>query len=190
MGAQEHAPGTGLIRRTEQNQTQYRRLRLYSWLWAILVAATAVTLLFTVWLFGTKVRDGGMAPALMPGDVILFDRLAKYCASPARGDVIAFSDVVGRGTYLGRVVALPGETVAIAGGRVYINGALLDERAYAMGALEEDLAAFTLPAGSFLILPDDRADATVDAEKLTVDASRIKGRALMRVSPLSRFGMF
>ena len=73
---------------------------------------------------------------------------------------------------------------------MYINGALLDERAYAMGALEEDLAAFTLPAGSFLILPDDRADATVDAEKLTVDASRIKGRALMRVSPLSRFGMF
>ena len=41
-----------------------------------------------------------------------------------------------------------------------------------------------------IILPDDRADAVAAVEKLTVDASRIKGRALLRVSPLSRIGIF
>ncbi len=189
MKTTENVPETGL-RRTERNHAEYGRLRLYTWVWALLSAAVAVALLFTVWLFGVQARDAGMAPAIAPGDVILFDRLAKYFKAPERGDVVAFSDAVDEGTYLGRVVALPGETVAVSGGRVYVGGLLLDERAYALGALAEDIPEFTLPAGSFFILPDDRADAVAAVEKLTVDASRIKGRALLRVSPLSRIGIF
>lgn len=129
-------------------------------------------------------------PAVQPGDVILFDRLSKYFQTPARGDIVAFSDATGEGMFVGRVVGLPGETVAISGGRVYVGGILLDERAYAMGALPADLAETELPVGCFFILPDDRVDAVVDAGKLTVDASRIRGRAFVRVSPLGRIGLF
>ena len=178
------------LRRVARNQAEYARLRLYTWLWAFGVAGVTLALLFTVWLFGVQVRDSGMAPAIEPGDVILFDRLAKYFQSPARGDIVAFSDAAGEGTYAGRIVGLSGETVAVSGGRVYINGSLLDERAYAMGALAEDCPETHIPEGSFFILPDDRSDALTDAPKLMVDASRIKGRALVRVSPLSRIGIF
>ena len=59
-----------------------------------------------------------------------------------------------------------------------------------MGALPADLAETELPVGCFFILPDDRVDAVVDAGKLTVDASRIRGRAFVRVSPLARIGLF
>ena len=173
METMGQAAETGL-RRVARNQAEYARLRLYTWLWAFGVAGVTLALLFTVWLFGVQVRDSGMAPAIEPGDVILFDRLAKYFQSPARGDIVAFS----------------GETVAVSGGRVYINGSLLDERAYAMGALAEDCPETHIPEGSFFILPDDRSDALTDAPKLMVDASRIKGRALVRVSPLSRIGIF
>ena len=172
METMGQAAETGL-RRVARNQAEYARLRLYTWLWAFGVAGVTLALLFTVWLFGVQVRDSGMAPAIEPGDVILFDRLAKYFQSPARGDIVAFSDAV-----------------AVSGGRVYINGSLLDERAYAMGALAEDCPETHIPEGSFFILPDDRSDALTDAPKLMVDASRIKGRALVRVSPLSRIGIF
>lgn len=178
------------LRRVAGNQAEYRRLRLYTWLWSLFVAGVVLALLFTVWLFGVTVRDAGMAPAVQPGDVILFDRLSKYFRAPARGDIVAFSDASGEGTFVGRVVGLPGETVAISGGRVYVGGILLDERAYAMGALPADLVETELPVGCFFILPDDRVDAVVDAGKLTVDASRIRGRAFVRVSPLARIGLF
>ena len=189
METMGQAAETGL-RRVARNQAEYARLRLYTWLWAFGVAGVTLALLFTVWLFGVQVRDSGMAPAIEPGDVILFDRLAKYFQSPARADMVAFSDAPGEGTSAGRIVGLSGETVAVSGGRVYINGSLLDERAYAMGALAEDCPETHIPEGSFFILPDDRSDALTDAPKLMVDASRIKGRALVRVSPLSRIGIF
>ena len=167
------AAETGL-RRVARNQAEYARLRLYTWLWAFGVAGVTLTLLFTAWLFGVQVRDSGMAPAI----------------EPARGDIVAFSDAAGEGTYAGRIVGMPGETVAVSGGRVYIGGSLLDERAYAMGALAADCPETHIPEGSFFILPDDRSDALTDVAKLIVDASRIKGSALVRVSPLSRIGIF
>lgn len=179
---------TGL-KRVERNRAEHKRQRAYTWLWSLFVVAMVLTLFFTVWLFGVQVRDNGMAPAVEAGDVILFDRLAKLFQTPARGDILAFSAADG-GTCVGRVVALPGEAVAIVGGRVYIGGILLDERAYAMGALPADMQTTALPLGCFFVLPDDRTCAVVDAETLTIEASQIKGRAFMRVSPISRIGIF
>ena len=97
METMGQAAETGL-RRVARNQAEYARLRLYTWLWAFGVAGVTLALLFTVWLFGVQVRDSGMAPAIEPGDVILFDRLAKYFQSPARGDIVAFSDAAGERT--------------------------------------------------------------------------------------------
>ena len=177
------------IRCTEENQAQYRRLRLYTWIAAVCMAAVVITLVFTAWLFGVRVLDGGMAPAIAPGDVILFDRLAKHFHAPERGSVVAFSDTAGEGAYIGRVVGLPGETVTVADGRIYINGYLLDERAYAMGACA-DMESVAVPAGSYFILPDDRTHTVVSGGKLIVDAARIKGCAWLRVAPISRMGIF
>ena len=178
------------LRRTAGREKEYRTLRLYTWVFTLLASAALVAVLFTAWLFGVQVRDVGMAPAVMPGDVILFDRLAKHVKAPARGDIVAYSSVTGSGTYIGRIVGLPGERVDVYDGRVYIGGVLLDERSYASGALSGSIEAHTVPEGYYFILPDDRAHAIVDADKLTVEASRIRGRAFIRVSPLSRLGIF
>ncbi len=178
------------LRRTAGKQKEYRTLRLYTWVFTLLASAAVVAALFTLWLFGVQVRDAGMAPAVMPGDVILFDRLAKYVKAPARGDIAAYSGITGSGTYIGRIVGMPGERVDVYEGRVYIGGVLLDERSYASGALSGEIMAHTVPEGHYFILPDDRSHALVDADKLTVEASRIRGRAFIRVSPFERLGIF
>ena len=65
-----------------------------------------------------------MRPELKNGDVVLVNRLVYNAMTPKRGDIIAFKPN-GRENahyYIKRIVGLPGETVQIKDGKVYING--------------------------------------------------------------------
>ena len=174
--------------RVERNGGEYRRLRLMGWGYSIGIALIVVVLVFTLWLQSIQIVDNGMAPVLRQGDIVLFDKLAKYASTPARGDAYAFYNEAG-GVSIGRVVGLSGERVQIIDGMVYINGLLLDESRYIAtpgGALEE----ITLGQGEFLLLPDDRTAALLEADAVTIPFSRLIGRAAMRVSPWGRACFF
>jgi signal peptidase I len=65
---------------------------------------------------------------LLPGNADLPPRVVYPFRTPRRGDVVVFEYPRDMSKdYIKRVIALPGETVEIREGRVYINGALLDE---------------------------------------------------------------
>ena len=90
---------------------------------AVLVCAAAVLL---VVFFGYRVSNAGdsMSPALKNGDVVLVNRLIYQIKGPARGDIIVFRPGGNENTHysIKRVVGLPGETVHIIDGSVYIDG--------------------------------------------------------------------
>ena len=90
---------------------------------AVLVCAAAVLL---VVFFGYRVSNAGdsMSPALKNGDVVLVNRLIYQIKGPARGDIIVFRPGGNENTHysIKRVVGLPGETVQIIDGSVYIGG--------------------------------------------------------------------
>ena len=90
---------------------------------AVLVCAAAVLL---VLFFGYRVSNAGdsMNPALKNGDVVLVNRLVYQIKSPARGDIVVFRPGGNEKTHysIKRVVGLPGETVQIIDGSVYIDG--------------------------------------------------------------------
>lgn len=167
--------------RAEANRHQYKKLSALNWLFCIAAAAVAVALIFTLWFTGIKVSDDGMAPALYKGDVILFDKLSKHISHPKRGEAYAFDN---DGAAIGRIAALPGDTVAIKDGKVYIGGYLLREENASESLWE--LREFTVPAATFLILPDDRAGDMPNKEDLLIPFDSLIGRAAVRVSP---FGM-
>lgn len=92
----------------------------------------AILLAFViVFLVGMKVSVIGvsMEPALENGQEVLVNRFLYKLFSPERGDIIAFLPNGNQNShyYLKRIVALPGETVQIVEGYVYINGQLLEE---------------------------------------------------------------
>ena len=99
------------------------RLALLFLFQAALVCAAAVLL---VLFFGYRVSNAGdsMNPALKNGDVVLVNRLVYQIKSPARGDIIVFRPGGNEKTHysIKRVVGLPGETVQIIDGSVYIDG--------------------------------------------------------------------
>lgn len=94
----------------------------------VIVVFLAFVLMF---FFGTKtsVIGDSMMPALYNGQQILIDKFVYKISSPKRGDVVVFQPNGNENThyYEKRIIGLPGETVQIVDGYVYINGSKLDE---------------------------------------------------------------
>ncbi len=166
--------------RSERNRAEHKAFSAANWIWGIAVAALIVALIFTVWFTGIRITDPGMSPTLYPGDVVLFDKLSMHLSMPRRGEAYAFRG--DSGTEIGRIVALPGDRVAVKEGRVYISGYLLDESAY-KPAGSWDVGELTLKRGEFFIMPDCREGGPPDAAAMRVKQEQLIGRAAIRVSP-------
>ena len=79
-----------------------------------------------------RVQQGSMEHTLEPSQYVLVDKLTPRFGGYHRGDIVVFtppSTVVDEGDtpFIKRIVGLPGETVAIDAGRVFVDGTALDE---------------------------------------------------------------
>ena len=105
-----------------KNAVSIRRALLFLFQAALVCAAAVLLVLF----FGYRVSNAGdsMNPALKNGDVVLVNRLVYQIKSPARGDIVVFRPGGNENSHYSvkRVVGLPGETVQIIDGSVYIDG--------------------------------------------------------------------
>lgn len=108
----------------------------------------------------TSVTGVSMSPTLENGQDILVDRFAYKLLSPSRGDVVCFYPKGNENLhlYIKRVVGLPGETVQIKDGYVYIDGVrLLEDDGYDLiedpGIAEVELK---LNSSEYFVLGDDR----------------------------------
>ena len=88
----------------------------------------AFVLVFSIGM-RTSVIGDSMEPALHNGQEILMNRILYRISTPKRGDVVVFLPNGNQNThfYVKRVVGLPGETVQLREGNVYIDGVVLDE---------------------------------------------------------------
>ena len=155
----------------------------------MLVTVAILCLVFFIWLFPTRIVDESMAPALTSGEVVLCDRLAKFFRMPERGDLVLFATA--DGLFIKRIVGMPGETVEIVQGHVFINSIPLDESSYVVNYFG-DMTPVEVPAGSVFVLGDNREDM-YDSRLDTVGSipfERIEGMLRLRVSPLSRITYF
>ncbi len=185
--------------RQELNKYIYKRIGAYNWLYGVLCAVCVCLVLFLALLKPLGVADAGMTPMLKEGDVLIISTLSQHIKTPARGAVFAFTtqkeapvDGVVRGgdTVIGRIAALPGESVAVYEGDVYINGMLLYEKAYSTGALPFDMEERVLDTGEFFILPDRRSFASEEPDYYIIPFERLIGCARFRISPIERIAFF
>ncbi len=129
----------------------------------VFCAFAAVFVAFViVFSVGMKVGVIGvsMEPKLYNGQEVLVNRLLYRLSSPGRGDVVAFLPNGNKNShyYIKRVVGLPGETVQIVGGYVYINGELLVEDERYDKIADAGIAQVEVQLGSdeFFVLGDNR----------------------------------
>lgn len=133
---------------------------IFSWMfWIGISAATAVVLTIAFGL-RTNVVGNSMEPELYAGQHILIDRLIFQIGEPKFGNVIAFQPNGNENShyYIKRVIGVPGDTLLIKDGYVYINGVLLDEGGKFDKIAEPGIAEteITLDKEEFFVLGDNR----------------------------------
>lgn len=108
----------------------------------------------------TSVIGDSMEPALYNGQEILMNRVIYKLSSPRRGDVVVFLPNGNENShyYVKRVVGLPGETIQIKDGGVYVDGVLLDEDEELDKMIDAGIAQneLTLAADEYFVLGDNR----------------------------------
>lgn len=176
-------------RRSEGRTRIYQNARRIGWLFSVLVTIAVLGLVFFVCLFPLQVVDQSMAPELNSGEVVLCDRVGKFVRMPERGDIVVFS--TDDGIFIKRIVGMPGETIELVGGYVFVNSIPLDESSYDVNYVG-DMAPVEIPAGSVFLLGDNREemyDSRLESVG-SVPFARILGVLRLRVSPFARIAYF
>ena len=110
-------------RRLEDEQKRNARKEVFSW---VRMFATVIVVVFVLTHFiiiNAKVPSGSMENTIMTHDRLIGFRFAYWFDEPQRGDIILFEYPVDeKQTYIKRVIGLPGETVEIRDGHIYIDG--------------------------------------------------------------------
>ncbi len=130
-----------------------------------------------------------MAPTLSDSSVILINKLAYIRKAPKRNDVIVFNQGKDDRTYLNvkRVIGIPGDTVEILNGKVYINGSLYEEQINVEDMRLAGLAAseITLEDNEYFVLGDNR-NSSEDSRFANVGMvirDDIVGKAVLVIKP-------
>ena len=131
--------------------------------WAIQIAAVVFMAYVCVSCFGvrTNVVGQAMAETLNNGDQVLINKFGYLVSSPKSGDVIVFLPNGNEKShyYVRRVIGVPGDTVQIKDGAVYVNGTLYDEKIEGLAAIEEAGIAseeIKLDNNEYFVLGDNR----------------------------------
>ncbi len=133
---------------------------------------------------------------LLPGQEDLPVRMVYPFRQPQRGDIVVFE--YPRDTskdYIKRVIALPGETLEVREGRVYINGRPLDE-AYLPGDITYCSAGSAcgegpvlVPEGTIFVMGDNRNNSSDSREWNALPLERIIGQAWLLYYPVQDWGV-
>lgn len=137
-----------------------------------------------------EVVGDSMLPNFFTGEHVIVNRFAYYFGGPARGDVIVMIDPRDHSlNFIKRMIGLPGETVQIKEGRVYVNGTLLDEPyIHEFCAVNCD-GEWKLKSDEYFVLGDNRP-VSFDSHILgPVQRNLIVGQAWILYWPINDIGV-
>lgn len=160
--------------------------------WGILLLiAWAISFAIRTFVFDTRiVPTGSMLPTIQLQDRVIFDKVFYRFDSLQRGDIIMFEAPPASGEsddLVKRIIGLPGETLEVREGKVWINGEALEEP-YLAQIPNYEYGPVKIPEDSYIMLGDNRNNSKDSHVWGLLPQENIKGRLLVRYWPLSRLG--
>lgn len=154
-----------------------------------------------------QVEQSSMVPTVNPGEYVLIDKISPRFQDYQRGDIVVFQPPQGFGQggvpFIKRVIGLPGDTVSLENGRVFVTPAggspIRLEEPYVVRAVDggaaptlpknaDGTSTWTIAPGTYFVMGDNRPDSQDSRFFGPVDRELIIGRAWLRYFPLDRVG--
>ena len=183
------------IRAAREKVEKDERLRaLFRWIFGLIVAFLLGALFAVMFFQSVTMQESAMEPTLGVGDRFFINRLSYHISDPKRGDIIVYktngSDDAA--LHIHRIVALPGETVQIVGGRVLINGGNLKETGDYPSISNAGLASspLTLESDQYFVLGDNRNNSEDSryGDIGVINGKYIVGKLWFRIAPANKMG--
>ena len=164
--------------------------------WTVEIALTLLIAFTFVYFIGlrTSVVGQSMSKTLHGGDQILVNRFVYKVTDPKTNDIVVFLPNGNEKShyYVKRVIGVPGDTVQIKNGTVYVNGKAFDEETDVASIEDAGLAAeeITLGAEEYFVLGDNRNNSEDSryANIGNIKKDYIRGKAWFRIAPFSEIG--
>lgn len=169
------------------------------WIEALQTVGLSIVLALGIRQFVAEARfipSGSMKPTLQVDDRLIIEKISYRFNPPQRGDIIVFRapqkalDAVHsthKDAYIKRVIGLPGETVEVKEGSVFINGTALEED-YIQAPPNYLWGPEIVPNDQYLVLGDNRNESSDGHIWGFLPQESIIGRAAVRFWPIQRIG--
>lgn len=192
--AREKAKEARRLRRENCSEKEKELRELLGWVVYILIVVCSTYLIVNYVGQRTKVSGDSMLNTLHDGDNLIVDKISYRFRDPERFEIIVFPYRYQENTYyIKRIIGLPGETIQIKDGYVYINDELLDEHYGREVMLKAGMAAEPIQLGEdeYFVLGDNR-NASSDSREPNVGVlhrDELVGRAWVRIWPFDSMGV-
>ena len=164
---------------------------MHSWL-RDLVVSVVVSAFIIIFLYQpVRVEGTSMLPVLEDQDRLFINKLAYRVGEIHRGDVVVFLYPHDHEkSYIKRVIALPGDTLRIDHGLVYVNGSRIEE-AYVPRQFTDDRSQpeMTVPQHEYFVMGDHRSISSDSRDFGPVDRELIYGKAAFVYWPMDQAGV-
>ena len=163
---------------------------LLQWAAAFIAAIAAALLINNFVIVNAQIPSSSMEDTIMHGDRVFGNRLAYVLGEPERFDIIIFRYPDDESQlFIKRIIGLPGETVEIRDGHIYINGSDTPlEDVETKEPMEGSFGPYTVPEDCYFVMGDNRNNSRDSRywEHTFVTEDEILGKAVFRYWPVNK----
>lgn len=175
----------------EAGTQTYAESRLSLWLRDILISVAASFLIIMFLYQPVRVEGTSMQPELRDQDRLFINKFAYHFENISRGDVVVFHYPRDPSkSYIKRIIALPGDTLDIDEGRVYVNGKRVDE-SYVPRRYRDtrSIPETVIPQNEYFVMGDHRSISSDSRDFGPVPRDLIYGKAAFVYWPADNMGV-
>lgn len=162
----------------------------------VVIALAIFVIVYLFFFQPHQVKGNSMNPNFSNGEYLLTNKITYQFQEPKGGDIVVFTAPRNQEyEYIKRIIGLPGESIQVAGGAVFINKEKLEENYLPLdlmtnsGSFLKEGQVLAIPQGEYIVMGDNRNHSSDSREWGTVPRENIIGKAWLRYWPLDKFGL-
>lgn len=174
--------------------TDKAKKEIREWLISLAAAVVAVMLIRTFLFTIIRVDGPSMSDTLLDGDKLFVTIADMKANGPQRFDVVICKYPERRDNYVKRVIGLPGETLEVKKGVLYIDGEAIEEpflsdlRTERFDRISNNFGPIVIGEGEYFVMGDNRDNSNDSRNVGMITEEMMIGKVRQIIWPLNRFG--